>query len=174
MRSRRMQTEFRNFLLFAAVAHTPATSVVEPFHFGPAPALASQDGGSGSCSCSSFISSPVVHNLLLKKQVLKNFTSQFTGACFIHRKVRVLCFASPVLYLKGEINLVLHFVNIFVYFFSLNMGSELELVLQSWSRSRPFFHGSGSSQKGGYISGSTTLPATAINLKSKNCQKFVQ
>ena len=36
-----------------------AASVVEPFHFGPAPALASQDGGSSS--------SPVVHNLLLKK-----------------------------------------------------------------------------------------------------------
>ena len=27
------------------------------------------------------------------------------------------------------------------------MGSELELELESWSRSRPFFHGSGSSQK---------------------------
>ena len=36
---------------------------------------------------------------------------------------------------------------IFVYFFTLNMGSELELELESWSRSRPFFHGSGSSQK---------------------------
>ena len=36
----------------------------------------------------------------------------------------------------------------FVYFFALNTG-------QSWSWSRPFFHGFGSSQKSG--SGSTTM-----------------
>ena len=49
-------------------------SVVEPFHFGPAPtpAPASQDGGSDSDSgCgSSPSSSPVVHNLLLKNKFL--------------------------------------------------------------------------------------------------------
>ena len=76
---------------------------MEPFHFGLAPALASQDGGSGSSS------SPVVNNLLLKKKVFTNFTSQFTGACFILRKVRVLCFALPVLKLKGQINFILHY-----------------------------------------------------------------
>ena len=80
-------------------------SVVEPFHFGPAPALASQDGGSGFGSSSS----PVVHNLLLKKKVFKNFTSQFTGTCFIQRKVRVLCFALPVLNFKRKINFILHY-----------------------------------------------------------------
>ena len=39
----------------------PVPSVVEPFHFGPAPAPASQDGGS----------SPLVNNLLLKKKFLQ-------------------------------------------------------------------------------------------------------
>ena len=73
-----------------AMGHTVCLyygSVVEPFYFGPAPAPASQIGGSGS--------SPVFHNLLLKNFFLKNFTSQFTGtvACFIHRKVLVLGFA---------------------------------------------------------------------------------
>ena len=37
-------------------------------------------------------------------------------------------------------------VKIFVNFFSLNMGSELELEMESWNRSRPLFHVSG--QKG--------------------------
>ena len=46
-------------------------SVVEPFHFGPAPAPASQDCGSSSSS------SPLVNNLLLKKKVLTNLTYQF-------------------------------------------------------------------------------------------------
>ena len=39
----------------------------------------------------------------------------------------MLCFAPPVLYFKGQINFVSTFVNIFVKFFFLNMGSELEL-----------------------------------------------
>ena len=39
----------------------PTLSVVEPFHGGPAPA--SQDGGASY----GYSSSPVVHNLLLKK-----------------------------------------------------------------------------------------------------------
>ena len=68
------------------------TSVVEPFHFGQAPpAPASQDGGSSS--------SPVVHNLLLKKK-LRKFSLLNLPACFIHRNVRVLCFALSVLYLQ--------------------------------------------------------------------------
>ena len=46
---------------FNIAAKNFGSSVVEPFHFGPAPAPASQDGGSGSSS------SPVVHNLLMKK-----------------------------------------------------------------------------------------------------------
>ena len=47
-------------LIRVAPDRVPLGSVVEPFHFGPAPAPASQDGGSSS--------SPVVHNLLLKKK----------------------------------------------------------------------------------------------------------
>ena len=43
-------------------------SVVEPFHFFPATAPASQDGGSGSSSSSSSSPSLVVHNLLLEKK----------------------------------------------------------------------------------------------------------
>ena len=83
-------------------------SVVEPIHFGPDPASASQDGGSGSSS------SPVVHNLLLKK-VLKILSSQFTGALFTERD-RLILFCI--------------IVKIFVYFFSLHMGSELEPELE--------------------------------------------
>ena len=60
-------------------------------------------------------------------------------ACFIHRKVRVLCFFSSSLRLKGQINLFYIFVQNFVTLISLNTG-------QSWSWRRPFFHGS--SQKG--------------------------
>ena len=41
--------------------------------------------------------------------MLKNFTSKFTGACFIHRKVRLLCFALPVPYLKRQICLFLFY-----------------------------------------------------------------
>ena len=86
---------------------------------------------SSSSSCS------VVHNLLMKKKVFKHFTSHFTGACFIHRQVGVLSFALPVLYkisLKGQIDI----------FVLTKILSELELELKSWSRSLPFFHGSGS------------------------------
>ena len=103
-------------ILFMVNFNRVVDSVVEPFHFGPAPAPASQDGGSSS--------SHVVHNLLLKIFFITSFTSQFIGTCFIQRKVRVLCFALPVLYLKRHINF-----NIFVYFSSLNIGSELELEL---------------------------------------------
>ena len=65
------------FFLFSSVHRLG--SVVEPFHYGPAPAPASQDGGSGFSSSSS----PVVHNLLLKKKFFKNFNSQFAWACSI-------------------------------------------------------------------------------------------
>ena len=83
--------------------------VVEPFHFGLAPTPARQDGGSNSSS------SPVVNNLVLKKDFL-NFTPQFTEACLIHRKVRVLCFALPVLQRDRSI-LFYIIVKFFVYFF---------------------------------------------------------
>ena len=66
-------------------------SVVEPFNFGPALAPAIQDGGSGF--------SPVVHNLLMKKKFRK-ISLLNLPACFIHRNVRVPCFALTVLYLQ--------------------------------------------------------------------------
>ena len=64
-------------------------SVVEPFHFGPAPA--SQDGGSGSSSSSSS------NNLLLKKKCWE-ISLLNLSASFFHRNVRVLCLALSVLY----------------------------------------------------------------------------
>ena len=81
-------------LLLVAHYQAHTVSVVEPFHFGPAPVPASQDGGSGSGS--SFSSSPVVNNLLLKKS-LEKFSFSIYRACFIHRNLLVLCFALPVL-----------------------------------------------------------------------------
>ena len=81
-------------------------SVVEPFHFGPAPAPANQDGGSSSSSSSS----PLVHSLLLK-QSLEKFHFSIYRACFIHRNIRVLCFALPVLYKKEQIYLIYIIVN---------------------------------------------------------------
>ena len=50
----------------------------------------------------------------------------------------MLCFAIPVLHLKGQLNLFS--IIIFFFFFLLNIG-------RSWSRSCPFFYGSGSSPK---------------------------
>ena len=70
-------------------------SVVEPFHCDPAPA--SQDSDSSS--------STVVFNFLLEKNSL-NFHFLIYRGLFIHRKVRVHCFALPVLHLKGKINLL--------------------------------------------------------------------
>ena len=46
----------------------------------------------------------------------KNLISQFTGACFIHRKVRVLCFALPELYFKGQIIFFSIIVKLFFFF----------------------------------------------------------
>ena len=61
-----MSSSFIRFLCFVCVdsdlatqSKSIASSVMEPFHFGLAPA--SQDGGFSSSS------NPVVHNLLLKK-----------------------------------------------------------------------------------------------------------
>ena len=48
---------------FALKKSLPNFSVVEPFHFDPAPAPASQDGGSSSSS------SNVVHNFLAVKKL---------------------------------------------------------------------------------------------------------
>ena len=61
-------------------------SVVEPFHCDPAPA--SQDSGSSS--------STVVFNFLPEKKFAKFSLSNLSG----------LCFALPVLLLKGKINLL--------------------------------------------------------------------
>ena len=94
--------------------------VVEPFHFGLAPTPARQDSGSISSS------SPVVHNLVLKK-VFLNFTPQFTGACLIHRKVLYECFALLFQYFKGTdqfyFTLLLNFLFIS---FETQMGSNHE------------------------------------------------
>ena len=115
-------------------------SVVEPFLFGPAPA--SHDGGTGSSS------SPVVHNLLPKKEVFfyKFHFSIYQG--FIHRKVRVLCFALPVLYFKGQINFNLHYCKTFCLFLFFKHEVRAGAWAVKLERSCPFFHGSGSDQKG--------------------------
>ena len=47
--------------------------------------------------------------ILYISKLISSAVSQFTGACFIHRKVRVLCFSLPVLYLKGQINFISHY-----------------------------------------------------------------
>ena len=66
---------------------------MEPFHFGlaPAPALAMK------------------YTICCWRNVLKNLASQFTEACFIQRKVQVVCFTLPVLSLKRQINFILHY-----------------------------------------------------------------
>ena len=74
-------------------------SVVEPFHFDPAPS--SQDAGSSS-SCKGH------HTIFCCNKVVKQFPSYFSGTYFIHRKVPVpvLCITLPVLHGKGQINLL--------------------------------------------------------------------
>ena len=52
---------------------------------------------------------PALALFVAEKKCFKNFTSQLTGACFIQRKVRVICFALPVLYLKIQINFILDY-----------------------------------------------------------------
>ena len=76
-------------------------SVVELFHFGPAPALAGQDGDTGSSSSSS----PVVHNLLLKNK----FHFSIYRGLFYSQIGTSGCFALPALHLKGHINFILHY-----------------------------------------------------------------
>ena len=61
----------------------PTDSVVEPFHFAPALAPDSQDGGSSYSS--------VVHNLLLEKKFLKISLINLPGLVFF--KERYTCFA---------------------------------------------------------------------------------
>ena len=87
-----------------------------------APAPASQDGGSGSGASTNSSSSPTIY---CWKKVLQNFTSQFTGAWFIHKKVQVLYFTPPVLYLN---RLILFYIIVkhFVYFLSGAWAGELE------------------------------------------------
>ena len=72
-------------------------SVVEPFHFGPAPA--SQDGGSGFSfsSSSSSSSSPVVNNLLLNKKFLQIHVSIYWGLFYSKKgTTALLCSSSTV------------------------------------------------------------------------------
>ena len=83
--------------------------VVEPFHFGPAPAPASQDGGSGSSS------SPVVNNLLLKKKLKKILLLNLPGLVLFKEKKgtsALLCSSSTLF-------------NNFVYFFSLKFKQRV-------------------------------------------------
>ena len=72
------------------------SSAVEPFHFGPAPAPASQDRGSGSISSSS----PVVHNLLLRKGLVKFHFSIYRGLFYSQKCTKALLCSSSTL-LKG-------------------------------------------------------------------------
>ena len=87
---------------------------MELFHFGLAPA--SQDGGSCSSPTPQL---PLVHNLLLKFFLYIQISLLNLPGLFL---------ALPVLYLKRQINFF-YIVKIFVYFFSLNIGSELKLEL---------------------------------------------
>ena len=83
------------YLLESFVQNIITSSVVEPFHFGSAPAPASQDGGSGSSSSSnsssSSSSSPVIYNLLLKKKFLQISLNNLPG--FVLFKEKYECFA---------------------------------------------------------------------------------
>ena len=103
---------------------------MEPFHFGPAPASACQDGGSGSgsSSSSSSSSSPVVNNLLLKKSFYKFHLSIYRGLFYLKKGTSAsLCSSSTVI--KDILILFYIIVNNLVYFFSFNIGSELEVEL---------------------------------------------
>ena len=106
------------------------SSVVEPFHFGPAPAPASRDGGSRSSSSSS----PVVHNWLLKKRKFGKFHFSIYRACFIHRNVRVLCSSSTY---KRDRLILFYIVNIFVISFLYTWGHSW--ILSYKAGAAPFF-----------------------------------
>ena len=91
------------------------------------------------------------------KKVLKKFTSlhNLPGACLIHRKVRVICFALPVLHLKGRTNTL--WLNIlFIYF----------LKTQVRAGAAHFFTAPAPVKKG--CSGSTTLPTVYENMLRKS------
>ena len=110
---------------------------MQPFHFDPA--LAGQDVSSGSSSSS------VVCYLIFftRKKVVKNFTSYFSGTSFIHKKVRVLSFALPVLYFKKRGRLIFYMIVNFFLFFSLNIKVGQSWSWSwSWNRSRLLFSGS--------------------------------
>ena len=77
----------------------PIFIVVEPFHFAPA---APAPAPAPALHCTGTLQ-------FVAKKNLKNFTSKITGPCFIHSKVRVLCF-----HLKGQINLLHEIVVMFV------------------------------------------------------------
>ena len=77
------------YLLESFVQNIITSSVVEPFHFGSAPAPASQDGGSGSSSSSS----PVVNNLLLKKKFLQISLINLLGLVLFKERYEYECFA---------------------------------------------------------------------------------
>ena len=91
-----------------------------------------------------------LHILLLISFEKFNF-SIYWGFFNLQKSTSALHYFSSTL-LKGTdyyyLTLLLSFL--YTYFFSLNMGSQLVLKLESWSstRSSPFFHGSGSIQKG--------------------------
>ena len=107
---------------------------MQPFHFDPA--LAGQDVSSGSSS-----SSVVCYLIFFTiKKVVKNFTSYFSGTSFIHKKVRVLSFALPVLYFKKRGRLIFYMIVNF-FFFSLNIKVG-QSWSWSWNRSRLLFSGS--------------------------------
>ena len=72
----------------------PYGSVVEPFHFGPAPAPASQDGGSGSSSRSS----PVVTQFVAEIFLLQISLLNLPGLVLV--KERYECFALLFQYFK--------------------------------------------------------------------------
>ena len=106
---------------------------MEALHFGLAPAPASQAGGSGSGSSSSSSPSPspVVHNLLLKKKFCKICLLNLPGLVLFKEKYECFALLFQYQYFIERDRLVLFyiFVKIFVYFFSLNIRSELELEL---------------------------------------------
>ena len=90
----------------------------EPFHFAPA---APAPAPAPALHCTGTLQ-------FVAKKNLKNFTSKITGPCFIHSKVRVLCF-----HLKGQINLlheiVVMFVAYTVGFVAVSVGGGAFLIV---------------------------------------------
>ena len=88
-----------------------ATSVVEPFYFGPAPAPTSQDGGFSSSS------SPVVKNFLLEKKFRKILLLNLPGLFYSQKCTSALLCSSTSL-LKGTDWFNLHYCqkNLYLFF----------------------------------------------------------